>query len=134
MNGSWISLLGGGVAAAAALTVGVHLTGLASAAVPALSPEPTTVYVEQPVVEVPAPSTGAPAALPPIVIAVLPAPTSTPAAPQAASSGGSGGSSGGAVLPPPTGGSVLPPPAGGDDDDHEGDGESEHEDGEGSDD
>jgi hypothetical protein len=125
MNGSWISLLGGGVAAAAALTVGVHLTGLASAAVPALSPEPTTVYVEQPVVEVPAPSTGAPAALPPIVIAVLPAPTSTPAAPQAASSGGSGGSSGGAV---------LPPPAGGDDDDHEGDGESEHEDGEGSDD
>ncbi|RLT24935.1 MAG: hypothetical protein DWI51_00525 [Chloroflexi bacterium] len=125
MNGSWISLLGGGVAAAAALTVGVHLTGLASAAVPALSPEPTTVYVEQPVVEVPAPSTGAPAALPPIVIAVLPAPTSTPAAPQAASSGGSGGSSGGAV---------LPPPAGGDDDDHEGDGESEHEDDEGSDD
>ena len=125
MNGSWISLVGGGVAAAAALTVGVHLTGLASAAVPAISPEPTTVYVEQPVVEVPAPSTGAPAALPPIVIAVLPAPTSTPAAPQAASSGGSGGSSGGAV---------LPPPAGGDDDDHDGDGESEHEEGEGSDD
>ncbi|MGI9096174.1 MAG: hypothetical protein ACR2JL_02545 [Candidatus Limnocylindrus sp.] len=125
MNGSWISLVGGGVAAAAALTVGVHLTGLASAAVPAISPEPTTVYVEQPVVEVPAPSTGAPAALPPIVIAVLPAPTATPAAPQAASSGGSGGSSGGAV---------LPPPAGGDDDDHDGDGESEHEEGEGSDD
>ena len=126
MNGSWISLLGGGVAAAAALTVGVHLTGLTSAAVPALSPEPTTVYVEQPVVEVPAPSTGAPAALPPIVIAVLPAPTSTPAAPQAASSGGSGGSSGGAVLPPPAGGD--------DDDNYGGDGESEHEDGEGSDD
>lgn len=125
MNGSWISILGGGVAAAAALTAGVHLTGLASAAVPALAPEPTTVYVEQPVVEVPAPSTAAPAALPPIVIAVLPAPTSPPTAPQAASSGGSGGSSGGAV---------LPPPAGGDDGDHEGDGESEHEDGEGSDD
>jgi len=130
MNRSWISLLGGGAAAAATLTVGVHLTGLTSAAVPTLPPEPTTVYVEQPVVEVPAPSTGAPAALPPIVIAVLPAPTATPSAQQPASSGGSEGSGGEAVLTPPASGDDDH----GGEDDHGGSGESEHEGGEGSDD
>ena len=66
MNGSWISLLGGGVAAAATLTMGVHLSGLSSTTTSAPATEPTTVYVEQPVIEIPGLSLGGAAALPPI--------------------------------------------------------------------
>ena len=124
MNGSWLSLLGGSVAAVATLAVGVHLTGLATSAAPVPSPEPTTVYVEQPLVEIPAPTTGSPESLPPIVIAVIPAPTAAPSAPPAAIGSGSGGSESDTVLPSQPGG----------DDEHNDDGESEHEDGEGSDD
>jgi hypothetical protein len=103
MNLSWISILGGGMATAATLAVGVNLTGLSGAFAPTLSPEPTTVYVEQPIVEVAAPSLGAPATLPPLVIAVLPAPaggsTGTPTAGSTTNS--SGGGPGDAITPPP---------------------------------
>ena len=132
VNGSWISLLGGGVAAAATLTMGVHLSGLSSTTASAPATEPTTVYVEQPVIEIPGLSLGGAAALPPIVIAVMPAPSIAPFAAQVEA----GDSAGGWPSSPPAGGGgeASPPPAGGGWDDDDDSGEIEHESGEGSDD
>lgn len=75
MNFSWLPLLGGGLATAITLAVGADLTGLSNAFAPVPSPEPTTVYVEQPVVEVQPPAVDGERAaeLPALVIAVLPA-------------------------------------------------------------
>jgi hypothetical protein len=124
MNLSWISIFGGGLATAATLAVGVNLTGLSGAFAPTLSPEPTTVYVEQPIVEVAAPSLGAPATLPPLVIAVLPAPSDgSPVVPTAGSATGSSGVGSGDV--------ITPPPPATDDESGEGSGgeSEEHDDG-----
>ena len=123
MNLSWISIVGGGIATAATLAVGVNVTGLSGAFAPTPSPEPVTVYVEQPIVEVPTTSFEGQASLPPLVIAVLPAPTgstlATPTAVPAANPSGTGTPD--AATPPP------PPPddAAGEDSDE---GSGEHED------
>lgn len=81
MNMSWLSIIGGGITAAATLAVGISTSGI-------LAANPTsevstltageTIYVEQPVIEVSA--SGLPYAttsIDPIVIAVLPASPAT---------------------------------------------------------
>jgi hypothetical protein len=91
MNMSWLSMIGGGITAAATLAVGISTSGILAANPTSVDVAPAageTIYVEQPVIEVTA--TGAPIAtssVDPIVIAILPAPTaaggsatSTPAA------------------------------------------------------
>jgi hypothetical protein len=91
MNMSWLSMIGGGITAAATLAVGISTSGILAANPTSVDVAPAageTIYVEQPVIEVSA--TGAPIAtssVDPIVIAILPAPTaaggsatSTPAA------------------------------------------------------
>jgi len=73
MNFSWLSLIGGGFAAAATLTAGISMSGLvAPSEVPATeTPVAETIYVEQPIVEV-APIAPAVSPLPPRIIAILP--------------------------------------------------------------
>lgn len=66
-NPTLLSLIGGSVAAAATLTVGIRLAGMAS------SPQPETIYVEQPVIELPGtPETIIGPAPDPQIIAILP--------------------------------------------------------------
>jgi hypothetical protein len=83
MNFSWLSLIGGGFAAAATLTAGISMSGLFSPATPSgaqvtAAPVAETIYVEQPVIEVPSMVVAAsPAELPPLVIAILPPDTAT---------------------------------------------------------
>ena len=79
MNMSWLSMIGGGITAAATLAVGISTSGILAANPTSVDVAPATgetIYVEQPVIEVSA--TGAPIAtssVDPIVIAILPAPT-----------------------------------------------------------
>ena len=131
MNTSWLSLLGGGVAASATLAAGITVSGIAGA--PAAPDK--VVYVEQPVLIVP----GAPETLPgPVrdqLIAILPAPQVAAAADPVAPAADPAAPS---TDPAPI---ALPAPAGGEDEDGE-DGEyedgedegGEHEGGEGEDD
>jgi hypothetical protein len=91
MNMSWLSMIGGGITAAATLAVGISTSGILATNPTSVDVAPAageTIYVEQPVIEVSA--TGAPIAtssVDPIVIAILPVPAaagtsaaSTPAA------------------------------------------------------
>jgi len=80
MNCSWLSLIGGGFAAAATLTAGISMSGLAAPSqVPATeTPVAETIYVEQPIVEV-APIAPAVSPLPPRIIAILPPDAATDA-------------------------------------------------------
>ena len=120
MNFSWLSLVGGGITAAATLSVGVSMSGLLAPSTAQSTPTSVaeTIYVEQPIIEVPAdasPSAGP--ALPPIVIAILPA---VPVAELGAL----------AITPLPdtaVGDPTLPPPTSGGHDD--GDDDGEHNDG-----
>ena len=79
MNMSWLSMIGGGITAAATLAVGISTSGILAANPTSIDVAPAageTIYVEQPVIEVSA--TGAPlttTSVDPIVIAILPAPT-----------------------------------------------------------
>lgn len=79
MNMSWLSMIGGGITAAATLAVGISTSGILAANPTSVDVAPAageTIYVEQPVIEVSA--TGAPIAtssVDPIVIAILPAPS-----------------------------------------------------------
>ena len=79
MNMSWLSMIGGGITAAATLAVGISTSGILAANPTSADVAPAageTIYVEQPVIEVSA--TGAPlttTSVDPIVIAILPAPT-----------------------------------------------------------
>ncbi|MFM2147593.1 MAG: hypothetical protein RL546_763, partial [Chloroflexota bacterium] len=75
MSMNWLSLIGGGITAAATLTVGISTSGILAAS-PAsdelASATGETIYVEQPVIEVAA--SGLPvaaASVDPIVIAIL---------------------------------------------------------------
>ena len=77
MNMNWVTILGGGFAAAATLAAGVSMSGLTTPVEPpaAEAPVAETIYVEQPVIEVAPlglPPTASP--LPPRVIAILPPP------------------------------------------------------------
>ena len=77
MNMNWITILGGGFAAAATLAAGVSMSGLTTPVeLPATeAPVAETIYIEQPVIEVAPlglPPTASP--LPPRVIAILPPP------------------------------------------------------------
>jgi hypothetical protein len=80
MNFSWLSLIGGGFAAAATLAAGISMSGLAAPSeVPATeTPVAETIYVEQPIVEV-APIAPAVSPLPPRIIAILPPDAATDA-------------------------------------------------------
>lgn len=73
MNFSWLSLIGGGFAAAATLTAGISMSGLAAPSEVPLPETPVaeTIYVEQPIIEV-APIAPAVSPLPPRIIAILP--------------------------------------------------------------
>jgi hypothetical protein len=79
MNMSWLSLIGGGITAAATLAVGISTSGILASNPSSSDLAPAageTIYVEQPVIQVSDP--GAPlatASVDPIVIAVLPAPS-----------------------------------------------------------
>ena len=79
MNMSWLSMIGGGITAAATLAVGISTSGILAANPTSVDVAPAageTIYVEQPIIEVSA--TGAPiltSSVDPIVIAILPAPT-----------------------------------------------------------
>ena len=61
MNMNWITILGGGLAAATTLTAGVSMSGLTTPVEPPATEAPVaeTIYVEQPIIEV------APLGLPP---------------------------------------------------------------------
>ena len=79
MNMSWLSMIGGGITAAATLAVGISTSGI-MAANPvddsATEAAGETIYVEQPVIQVS--DSGSPlaiASVDPIVIAILPAPS-----------------------------------------------------------
>ena len=127
MNFSWLSLIGGGFAAAATLTAGVSMSGLFSpatmsgtAANDATAAQ--TIYVEQPVVGVPTlAGPGNQTELPPLVIAILPAATAT----DASGSGATLGAGGETPVATPTPGSEIvtptPPPSFSDSDDGGGD-------------
>ena len=156
MNFSWLSLIGGGFAAAATLTAGISMTGLLTPATPPAvlatdAPVAETIYVEQPVIEVPTMTvTTTPAALPPLVIAILPPEvatnTSTPTGAPATGGGTQAPASrpgGSAPTPTTTPGSETPAPTplpsfpnigegddgvGGDDGDYyEGEGDGDYE-------
>jgi hypothetical protein len=79
MNMSWLSLIGGGITAAATLAVGISTSGILAAnpgSGDLASAAGETIYVEQPVLQVS--DSGSPlatASIDPIVIAVLPAPS-----------------------------------------------------------
>jgi hypothetical protein len=84
MEFSWLTLFGGGVVAAATLSVGISMSGLLAPSTSPLPersnavPSPETVYVEQPVVEVGLMTSATPSASqPPLIIAILPADTAT---------------------------------------------------------
>jgi len=82
MNFSWLSLIGGGFAAAATLAAGISMSGLAAPSeVPATeTPAAETIYVEQPIVEVAPFMSGANGSpLPPRIIAILPPDAATDA-------------------------------------------------------
>ena len=87
MYTNWITLIGGGITAAATLAVGISTSGIFAASPADQTSVPAageTIYVEQPVFEVPgAGSLVVPASSDPIVIAILPA---TPAAGGSAAS------------------------------------------------
>ena len=82
MNMSWLSMIGGGITAAATLAVGISTSGIMAASPVSddLAPASAeTIYVEQPVIEVSAstlPFTTV--SVDPIVIAILPAPIGAP--------------------------------------------------------
>ena len=82
MNMSWLSMIGGGITAAATLAVGISTSGIMAANTVSNDLAPAsaeTIYVEQPVIEVSAstlPFTTV--SVDPIVIAILPAPTGAP--------------------------------------------------------
>lgn len=80
MNFNWLSLIGGGFAAAATLTAGISMSGLtAPSEVPTtVAPVAETIYVEQPIIEV-APIAPAVSPLPPRIIAILPPDAATDA-------------------------------------------------------
>ena len=84
MNMSWLSMIGGGITAAATLAVGISTSGIMAASPVSADLAPAsaeTIYVEQPVIEVSAstlPFTTV--SVDPIVIAILPAPTGAPSA------------------------------------------------------
>ena len=84
MNMSWLSMIGGGITAAATLAVGISTSGIMAANTVSNDLAPAsaeTIYVEQPVIEVSAstlPFTTV--SVDPIVIAILPAPTGAPSA------------------------------------------------------
>ena len=84
MNMSWLSMIGGGITAAATLAVGISTSGIMAASPVSADLAPAsaeTIYVEQPIIEVSA--SGFPYAtvsVDPIVIAILPAPTGAPSA------------------------------------------------------
>lgn len=79
MNMSWLSLIGGGITAAATLAVGISTSGILAANPTSVDVAPAageTIYVEQPIIRVS--DSGSPlatASVDPIVIAVLPAPS-----------------------------------------------------------
>lgn len=79
MNMNWLSMIGGGITAAATLAVGISTSGILAAnptSEDTVAAAGETIYVEQPVIEVSA--TRAPIetfSVDPIVIAILPAPT-----------------------------------------------------------
>jgi hypothetical protein len=81
MNMNWLSMIGGGITAAATLAVGISTSGILAANPTSEDLAPAageTIYVEQPVIEVP--SIGdqvAATSTDPIVIAILPAPSET---------------------------------------------------------
>lgn len=136
MNFSWLPVLGGGLATAITIAVGADLTDLASAFASAPTPEPITVYVEQPIIEIEAPMTeGDPLRLPPLVIAVLPpqgavAPTTASSdssgIPVSGEAPGGSGAGGNDALTPPT---YSDDDRGPDDDHHDGEGgqDGDHE-------
>ena len=105
MNFSWLSLIGGGFAAAATLAAGISMSGLAAPSeVPATeNPVAETIYVEQPIVGV-APIAPAVSPLPPRIIAILPPDAATDASVTdtgtAYTTPASGSVSGDPVLPP----------------------------------
>jgi hypothetical protein len=82
MNMSWLSMIGGGITAAATLAVGISTSGIMAADTVSNDLAPVsaeTIYVEQPVIEVSAstlPFTTV--SVDPIVIAILPAPIGAP--------------------------------------------------------
>jgi hypothetical protein len=82
MNMSWLSMIGGGITAAATLAVGISTSGIMAADTVSNDLAPAsaeTIYVEQPVIEVSAstlPLTTV--SVDPIVIAILPAPIGAP--------------------------------------------------------
>jgi hypothetical protein len=82
MNMSWLSMIGGGITAAATLAVGISTSGIMAADTVSNDLAPAsaeTIYVEQPVIEVSAstlPFTTV--SVDPIVIAILPAPIGAP--------------------------------------------------------
>jgi hypothetical protein len=108
MDFSWLSLIGGGIVAAATLSVGISMSGFLApsttspAAQASAAASPQTIYVEQPVIEVPAIAPATPVvSQPPLIIAILPADTAT----DASSSGptlSSGGTGPTPSTPPPT--------------------------------
>lgn len=87
MSANLISLIGGGITAAATLAIGISTSGILAAnpaEVDAGQVPGETVYVEQPIIEVAGvPTPTVPASVDPIVIAILPAPeVADPVAPD----------------------------------------------------
>jgi len=129
MNFSWLSLIGGGFAAAATLAAGISMSGLAAPSeVPATeTPAAETIYVEQPIVEVAPFMSGANGSpLPPRIIAILP--------PDAATGTGSTdtGAADAASTPGSVSGDPALPPSYSDDEDDDDDyagGDDEDDDG-----
>ena len=78
MSANLISLIGGGITAAATLAVGISTSGILAANptdIDAGQVSGETVYVEQPIIEVAGvPTPTVPGSVDPIVIAILPAP------------------------------------------------------------
>ena len=124
MNMSWLSMIGGGITAAATLAVGISTSGIMAASPVSADLAPAsaeTIYVEQPVIEVSAstlPFTTV--SVDPIVIAILPAPTGAPSASDPVVTDPS-------VTPDPS--MSIPPYEDGDEyvDDEDGEYEEEHE-------
>ena len=127
MNMSWLSMIGGGITAAATLAVGISTSGIMAAdtvtndLVPASA---ETIYVEQPIIEVSASEFPyATVSADPIVIAILPSPTGAPSVSDPAVTDPS-------VTPDPS--MSIPPYEDGDEyvDDEDGEYEDEDEEGE----
>ena len=124
MNMSWLSMIGGGITAAATLAVGISTSGIMAASPVSADLAPAsaeTIYVEQPIIEVSA--SGFPYAtvsVDPIVIAILPAPTPTG---TSAASGPTATDP--SVTPDPS--MSIPPVPGDDESVDDGEGEEEYE-------